>query len=354
MLLRSKLVVTTAVFLLATGSAWTDEVRVFLVAGQSNAVGCNSDAGKLPPELYTPQPDVLFWFEEGPWGSVHDPVRRIRSDAWLPLQFQSDPDYGTFGWYDDGFGPEIRLGRTLADHLTADVAVLKFAINATSLAGDWDPDTSGSLYQQMLDILDEALTVLASQGHTTVLASAFWMQGEWDALYGSYAAAYQSNLTAFITELRADCGNPTLPFVIGRLCAGIEECPYFTFPYLDTVRAAQQAVAASVPNAAMVDTDDLPLNTDFLHFTAEGQLKLGARFAQAYLAMQFPLGDLNCDGSVNAFDIDPFVLALTSAPGFEAYHAAHPDCDGLLADCNGDGSVNAFDIDPFVELLVGN
>ena len=61
-------------------------------------------------------------------------------------------------------------------------------------------------------------------------------------------------------------------------------------------------------------------------------------------------GDLNCDGVVNAFDIDPFVLALTDPAG---YAAAWPNCDFMNADCNGDGEVNAFDIDPFVELLTG-
>jgi hypothetical protein len=61
-------------------------------------------------------------------------------------------------------------------------------------------------------------------------------------------------------------------------------------------------------------------------------------------------GDLNCDGAVNAFDIDPFVLALTDPAG---YAAAHADCNIELADTNGDGVVNAFDIDPFVRLLTG-
>ncbi len=61
-------------------------------------------------------------------------------------------------------------------------------------------------------------------------------------------------------------------------------------------------------------------------------------------------GDLNCDGLVNAFDIDPFVLALTDAA---AYALAYPDCDYMLADINGDGLVNAFDIDPFVQVLTG-
>ena len=61
-------------------------------------------------------------------------------------------------------------------------------------------------------------------------------------------------------------------------------------------------------------------------------------------------GDANCDGQVNSFDIDPFVLTLTDPVG---YAAAYPDCDILTADINGDGSVNSFDIDPFVLLLTG-
>ncbi len=64
----------------------------------------------------------------------------------------------------------------------------------------------------------------------------------------------------------------------------------------------------------------------------------------------FEPGDLNCDGALNVFDIDPFVLALTDPAG---YATAYPACDSLLADMNGDGVVNAFDIDPFVEALAG-
>jgi hypothetical protein len=64
----------------------------------------------------------------------------------------------------------------------------------------------------------------------------------------------------------------------------------------------------------------------------------------------YATGDLNCDGDVNGYDIDPFVLALTDAT---AYEAAYPDCEIMNADTNGDGVVNGYDIDPFVALLTG-
>lgn len=60
-------------------------------------------------------------------------------------------------------------------------------------------------------------------------------------------------------------------------------------------------------------------------------------------------GDLNCDGLVNNFDIDPFVAAILDA---NAYAAAYPACYIGNADINGDDLVNNFDIDPFVNLIL--
>lgn len=61
-------------------------------------------------------------------------------------------------------------------------------------------------------------------------------------------------------------------------------------------------------------------------------------------------GDLNCDGLINNFDIDPFVLAILNAAD---YSAAYPGCDRANADVNLDDLVNNFDIDPFVALILG-
>ena len=60
-------------------------------------------------------------------------------------------------------------------------------------------------------------------------------------------------------------------------------------------------------------------------------------------------GDPNCDTTVSAFDIDPFVQASVNP---SAYAAAYPDCNYLNADINQDGLVNPFDIDPFVQCII--
>ncbi len=55
--------------------------------------------------------------------------------------------------------------------------------------------------------------------------------------------------------------------------------------------------------------------------------------------------DANCDGIVDAFDIEPFIELLVSPNPFP--------CSSCAADANQDGVVDAFDIEPFIECLVG-
>ncbi len=59
-------------------------------------------------------------------------------------------------------------------------------------------------------------------------------------------------------------------------------------------------------------------------------------------------GDANCDGSIDFFDIDPFVMAIFDPV---AYGGVYCDGDMGAADCNADGDVNFFDIDPFLGIL---
>lgn len=62
-----------------------------------------------------------------------------------------------------------------------------------------------------------------------------------------------------------------------------------------------------------------------------------------------PAGDMNCDGLVNGFDIDPFVLSIVRP---EQYAVQFPGCDIMHGDVDLNGRFDNFDIDPFVNLLV--
>ncbi|MBK8915836.1 MAG: hypothetical protein IPM64_14800 [Phycisphaerales bacterium] len=60
-------------------------------------------------------------------------------------------------------------------------------------------------------------------------------------------------------------------------------------------------------------------------------------------------GDMNCDGLLNNFDIDPFVIAIVDP---ESYVESYPGCSLLIGDMNLDGQLNNFDIDLFIECIV--
>jgi 1,4-alpha-glucan branching enzyme len=61
-------------------------------------------------------------------------------------------------------------------------------------------------------------------------------------------------------------------------------------------------------------------------------------------------GDVNCDGTVNFGDINPFVLALSNPA---AYAQTYPNCPLGNRDINQDGQLDFGDINPFVSLLSG-
>lgn len=65
---------------------------------------------------------------------------------------------------------------------------------------------------------------------------------------------------------------------------------------------------------------------------------------------QVDRGDLNCDGAVNAFDIEPFLLAMNDPAG---YAEMFDVCDTVMGDFDQSGIVDQLDIEAFLEALFG-
>ncbi len=126
----------------------------------------------------------------------------------------------------------------------------------------------------------------------------------------------------------------------------------FTLAYdMGAPQFVQLGTVAGVPSGTEVawTWPGLAANHDFEWFTT---------VSDGHTTVQGPIwsfrrtlpGDLNCDGSVNGDDIDPFVLALADPAG---YQAEYPECSPLNADCNPTGLVDFDDINCFVALLAG-
>lgn len=129
----------------------------------------------------------------------------------------------------------------------------------------------------------------------------------------------------------------------------------FLAPQIGDYRLAVDSIGVdagnnlSVPMAVATDLNGLPRVVDapFSPDTGVGLppiVDMGAFERQVIRA-----ADANCDGVVDNFDIEPFVLALLDP---ESYLLAFPLCEPVGGDSNGDGRLDNFDIDPFVACLL--
>jgi hypothetical protein len=239
-------------------------LRVFLVGGQSNADGRAAVSGlpTSPINLQLPQQDIDFYYKVEGRSAALTTLRPGLSET-------------------NQFGPEITLGRRLADALAGGVstriALIKYANGGTNLHTQWkgggNATTTGDgseylIFQQTVSGGRAALAA-AYPGTTITIEGMLWVQGESDA--GAQAVNYQANLTTFIADIRATYGN-NLRFIISRLSSAQTAIDATS---LATIRAAQSAVALANPLNTLLDTDSFGTNTDRLHFSALGQQQIG-------------------------------------------------------------------------------
>ena len=271
-------------------------INVYLIAGQSNAVGYGMDTGS----------------------------RIANSDERFTKGFENVLYYGSFErWsgksYDGGFEP-VKLGMGVdpsrsgaeigianaVDNYGEMSAIIKCAQGATHLYpdtnyevslkyGTWtsptyiknnNVDTSknpliGNMYRRFEQTVEDALQLLIEDGYTPVIKGVWWMQGEAEMFTLEMASAYRELYETLIYDTRNmlskvtgyDCSN--VPFICGLPKWNTKNSAAPT--YQGMVRTAMTTVANTVDNVGCVDC--MPLNQhDDWHFDAAGQKYLGEAF----------------------------------------------------------------------------
>jgi hypothetical protein len=272
---------------------------LILIAGQSNAVGFDAYASELPFSAL--DKEVMFWWCVGdPPPDVHDGTS---GGKWTHLQPQpqgspkltktpeekraSPRQYGNFARTEGGFGPEIGFARELMARESRPLAIVKAAFSGTALAQDWNPDDpglGGSCYRALIENAKNAAAAAQAQNVELIPRALVWVQGESDAT-PDYAPLYTKNLANMLARLRRDLAAPELIALIGvntRFGNGNN-------PNMPTVIASQKAVDAQDPFTVYVDTGGAEtLPPSHTHFTAQGTLEIGRRYAAALLAFRPP------------------------------------------------------------------
>ena len=231
-------------------------MQLVLLAGQSNMAG----RGAVEPADRVPHPRVWMLDSTDRWVPAVDPVHFDKPAI-------------------VGVGP----GRAFAAALVAGDSTLVVGLVPTAVGGSaieaWAP--GGYDAATRTQPYDEALRrarLAAARGH---FVAVLWHQGESDA-DERRAPLYEARLRAVIARVRADLGEPALPFLIGGL-GRFPERPWSRWHA--AVDSAQRRLVATVPNTAYVPSEGLGHRGDTLHFSRAAAQELGRRYAAAYLAM---------------------------------------------------------------------
>jgi len=264
---------------------------VIIVSGQSNAVGYDADAERLPKDAVDER--IPFWWRCG--DPPPDDFDSVGPRKWTTLQPQPrgnpNPDksvprqYGNFSRPSGGFGPEIGMARSLGQDEGRRIAVLKVAFSGTSLLNDWnprDPGPTGACYRALIEEYRLAAAAAKEQGDILRPRAFVWVQGESDA-NPEGAKRYPDAMLEMVAALRQAVETPDLKVLIGvnTRFGSLEKVT----EKMQLVIDAQRAAAERDPLVVYVDCDGVTL-ANTAHFDTEGTLVVGRRFADAFRKLE--------------------------------------------------------------------
>jgi len=168
------------------------------------------------------------------------------------------------------FGPEVSFAHHMSRRFPNDEhVIIKYAAGGSDMQ-QWMP--GNRYYQNMLREVRFSLKRRSAR-----VDAIFWMQGESDAKNKYRASHYGNRLSQFIRSLRRDLKSPSSMFVIGQINPKGNG-----YPMVSQIQQKQQQVNSQVWNTRLVSSHGLSKSHDNVHYSAQGQVELGRRFANAY------------------------------------------------------------------------
>lgn len=235
---------------------------VWVIAGQSNAVGYGHGAVVDPPALGV----SLFGGNE---------MWRLATHPLFDPTETKHPANRDSGWVD--VSPWLAFGKGILEGAGVPVGLIPTALGGSALSA-WDPGNPNGavLYDNMVSMID------AAGGR---VAGMVWYQGETDAI-AELALTYLDRFTRFVEAFRARYG-ANLPIITAQINryvdAGNDPEPARQW---SRIREIQRQAARVIPNLAVMPTLDLGLS-DGIHNSATANIVLGERFTRAALGMAY-------------------------------------------------------------------
>lgn len=246
-----------------------NEYDVFLLIGQSNMAGRG--------EIYSEDTGAI----DGVW-ILDGKDRVIPADVPLNRHSTVRKAYGM-----QGMNPAYGFAKRVAARTGRKILLVVNARGATAIE-QWmkdAPDEYRYAAKAGDDADKEGLAIPSLYGEAVrrgregmkygTLRAVLWHQGEGNS--GKTASArYLEKLGKFVNDLRADLGvGAEVPFIAGEICRDYKNAPYFN-PEISRI-------GSKIENAHCVSAEGCGSNADRVHFSREGQILLGERYADKVL-----------------------------------------------------------------------
>ena len=232
---------------IAKTSIASEEVQVFVLAGQSNMRGRGEviDLLSTEPRLIKVPENVEFH-----WGGKICSLFGRRNLRWT-------------------FGPEASFAHKISKAWPGKkIILIKYTVSGTDLL-TWEKTYCHTLIEQVRAV---------TKGKEVKYAGVLWMQGEADADSIEKSEQYFENLKALIERMRQDLPSSDCPFLFGLL-GSLDK------PGCAIIHKAQLKAAKEIPRTFLIPTEGLSKLQDNIHYDSNGQIELGRRFAGVLLSL---------------------------------------------------------------------
>lgn len=231
---------------------------VYVIAGQSNAAGRAKNPVEDLPEL-----GVHVLRASARWELATHPLGETTGAVHL----------GHFENHNPGHSPWLHFAKQLRRALGYPIGLVPCAYGGAPLRW-WNPQENGALLQNLLEMLAD---------YDLHPKGVLWCQGEAEG-YELSASTYPQRFSAFVASVRQALGQPELPFVTVQINRMMEPASLELDRQWGMVREAQRQAGHTIPHLAVVPSADLALY-DYIHNSAQGNLVIGERCANAALAV---------------------------------------------------------------------
>jgi len=230
-------------------------IWVFIMAGQSNMAG----RGQVEAMDTIPHPRILSINKNGELIIAKEPLH-FYEPAMTGL------DCGL------SFGKELL--KLVPDSVS--ILMLPTAVGGSSIR-QWVNDSSFRGVT-LFSNFKEKVEIGKKYG---TIKGILWHQGETDASKAETINIYDAQLEKLFAAFRTEVGNKELPVFIGELGSFSKNDAKW-----QSINSKISTFIERDSNSYLVKTSDLFHKGDSVHFDAEGQRKMGERFAERFIEMQ--------------------------------------------------------------------